>query len=57
MKSWLNRIFESNCLFMRRDLAGEIGGMDERFDLPGGGQGVGHVHPGPEHPGLEHDPV
>ena len=35
--SWLNRIFESNCLFMRRDLANEIGGMDERFDLPGGG--------------------
>lgn len=35
--SWLNRIFESNCLFMRRDLANDLGGMDERFDLPGGG--------------------
>lgn len=35
--SWLNRMFESNCLFMRRSLFQEQGGADERFDLPGGG--------------------
>ena len=35
--SWMNRIFESNCLFMRRELFQELGGADERFDLPGGG--------------------
>lgn len=35
--SWLNKIFESNCLFMRRALFNELGGLDERFDLPGGG--------------------
>lgn len=34
---WLNRMFESNCLFMRRSLFVEQGGADERFDLPGGG--------------------
>jgi hypothetical protein len=28
---------ESNCLVMRRALYDELGGMDERFDLPGGG--------------------
>lgn len=35
--SWLNRMFESNCLFMKRSLFQEQGGADERFDLPGGG--------------------
>lgn len=35
--SWLNRIFESNCLFMKRALFNSLGGLDERFDLPGGG--------------------
>lgn len=35
--TWLNRVFESNCLGIRRDLAVELGGMDEAFDLPGGG--------------------
>ena len=35
--SWLNKIFESNCLFMRRSLFQQLGGVDERFDLPGGG--------------------
>lgn len=35
--NWLNRMFESNCLFMRRALFEEQGGADERFDFPGGG--------------------
>jgi len=35
--TWLNRMFESNCLFMRRALFEAIGGADERFDFPGGG--------------------
>lgn len=35
--SWLNRMFESNCLFMKRSLFEEQGGADERFDFPGGG--------------------
>lgn len=35
--SWLNRMFESNCLFMKRSLFLEQGGADERFDFPGGG--------------------
>lgn len=34
---WLMPISESNALFMRRELWAEIGGADERFDLPGGG--------------------
>lgn len=34
---WFNRMFESNCLFMKRALLEEIGGADERFDFPGGG--------------------
>ena len=35
--TWFNRMFESNCLFLRREHFLEIGGADERFDLPGGG--------------------
>lgn len=35
--TWLNRMFESNCLTLRRDLAISLEGMDERFDLAGGG--------------------
>lgn len=35
--TWFNRMFESNCLFMRRDLYRQVGGADEAFDLPGGG--------------------
>ncbi len=35
--TWFNRMFESNCLFMRRSLFDHIGGADEAFDLPGGG--------------------
>jgi glycosyltransferase involved in cell wall biosynthesis len=35
--NWLNRMFESNCLFMARSLFESIGGADERFSSPGGG--------------------
>ena len=35
--TWLNRMFESNCLFMNRCIFDDIGGADERFTLPGGG--------------------
>ncbi len=35
--TWFNRMFESNCLFMRRSLFCELGGAEERFDYPGGG--------------------
>jgi len=35
--SWLNRMFESNCLFLPRKLFVEQGGADERFNYPGGG--------------------
>lgn len=37
LTAWLNRIGETNCLFMRRALFEQLGGADERFDLPGGG--------------------
>lgn len=35
--NWLNRMFESNCLFMKRSLFQAQGGADERFNSPGGG--------------------
>lgn len=35
--NWMNRLFESNCVFMPRRLFLELGGADERFDIPGGG--------------------
>ena len=35
--TWFNRMFESNCLFLSKQLFAELGGADERFDLPGGG--------------------
>jgi glycosyltransferase involved in cell wall biosynthesis len=35
--NWLNRMFESNCLFMKRSLFQELGGADKRFASPGGG--------------------
>ena len=35
--NWLNRMFESNCLFMKRSLFEGLGGADERFASPGGG--------------------
>jgi hypothetical protein len=35
--TWFNRMFESNCLFLKRTLFNAIGGVDERFNSPGGG--------------------
>jgi len=35
--NWLNRMFESNCLFMLRSVFERIGGADERFNSVGGG--------------------
>lgn len=35
--TWLNKMIESNCLFMRREIFALIGGANEQFDLPGGG--------------------
>lgn len=34
---WFAPMAESCCLFLRRALFDELGGYDERFDLPGGG--------------------
>jgi glycosyltransferase involved in cell wall biosynthesis len=34
---WFSRIEESNALFLSRDSWNRIGGIDERFDAPGGG--------------------
>jgi glycosyltransferase involved in cell wall biosynthesis len=34
---WLKPMGESNALFLRRDMWDALGGMDEHFDLPGGG--------------------
>ena len=35
--TWWNRMFESNCLFLRKSLFDAIDGADERFDAPAGG--------------------
>lgn len=35
--TWFNRMFESNCLFLKRGVFNAIGGADERFNFPGGG--------------------
>jgi len=35
--TWFNKMLESNCLFMNRSTFEDIGGADERFDIPGGG--------------------
>ena len=35
--NWLHKMFESNCLFIGRSRFETLGGMDEDFDLPGGG--------------------
>ncbi|GAB5452692.1 MAG: hypothetical protein Hals2KO_30200 [Halioglobus sp.] len=35
--NWMNRLFESNCFFLPRSLLAAMGGVDERFDSPGGG--------------------
>jgi glycosyltransferase involved in cell wall biosynthesis/predicted O-methyltransferase YrrM len=34
---WFGRITESNCLFLSRASWRKLGGVDERFDVPGGG--------------------
>ena len=34
---WFVRMFESNCMFVRKDAFFQIGGCDERFNIPGGG--------------------
>jgi glycosyltransferase involved in cell wall biosynthesis len=34
---WFGRFWESNCLIVPRFVLDEIGGCDERFELPGGG--------------------
>ena len=35
--TWLHRMFESNCLFMKKSLFHDIGGADTKFSYPGGG--------------------
>ncbi len=35
--TWFNKMFESNGLFMHRSVFEQIGGANERFDIPGGG--------------------
>lgn len=35
--TWFNRMFESNCLFMKTSLLNSLGGVEERFSYPGGG--------------------
>ena len=35
--TWFNKMFESNCLFLKREHFYAIGGADERFDIAGGG--------------------
>jgi glycosyltransferase involved in cell wall biosynthesis len=37
VEGWFHPIAESNALFMNRAAWEELGGMDERFDIPGGG--------------------
>ncbi len=34
---WFAPMGESNCIFVRRNTYWQLGGFDERFDLPGGG--------------------
>ncbi len=36
-EGWFVAPFESNCIFLARELFDEAGGCDEAFDLPGGG--------------------
>jgi glycosyltransferase involved in cell wall biosynthesis len=37
VEGWLQPVDEANALFMPRNLWDKLGGMDERFDVPGGG--------------------
>jgi len=36
-RDWFDGEWESNCIFVPRALLDQVGGMDESFDLPGGG--------------------
>lgn len=36
-RDWLDGLWESNCLFVPRDLLAQVGAFDESFDMPGGG--------------------
>jgi hypothetical protein len=38
--AWLGGWYESDCILMQRSVFEEIGGFDERFNLPGGGLAV-----------------
>jgi len=43
LDGWFAPIGETNALFMRRDLWNELGGLDERFNVPGGGLANGDI--------------
>jgi glycosyltransferase involved in cell wall biosynthesis len=34
---WFSRLFESNCIFFKKETFNQFGGCNEKFDLPGGG--------------------
>ena len=36
-RDWFDGLWESNCLFARRELLEQVGGLDESFSMPGGG--------------------
>jgi cephalosporin hydroxylase len=36
-RDWLDGLWESNCLFVPRQLVEQVGAFDERFSMPGGG--------------------
>jgi cephalosporin hydroxylase len=36
-RDWLDGVWESNCLFVTRGQIEQVGGFEERFDMPGGG--------------------
>ncbi|KAA1190067.1 glycosyltransferase family 2 protein [Pseudohalioglobus sediminis] len=52
--TWFNKMTESNCLFMLKSTFADIGGADERFDLPGGGfVNLDLYKRAADHPGTE----
>ena len=36
-RDWFDGFWESNCLFVPRSLLEQVGGLDDRFSMPGGG--------------------
>ena len=36
-RDWFDGLWESNCLFVQRELLEQVGGFDESFSMPGGG--------------------